>query len=104
MISKDPQLLPQKTIGNNAAALMTLGDNLSDDLTWWADQYCRFEVTTSLASQKVQRRDLGLFLRYIQAEEGHDQRTAWTPRLSRAFPWHLQRASLNLSEFVDGWS
>ena len=40
----------------------------------------------------MQSRDLGLFLRYMQAEEGHDQRMAWTPRLSRAFHLHLQRA------------
>jgi len=39
----------------------------------------------------VQRRDLGLFLRYLQAEEGIDQRLAWTPRLARAFQQHLRQ-------------
>ena len=92
MAPKDPSLIPQKTIGNNPAALIALGDDLPDDLTWWVDQYFRFEVTTSPASQKVQRRDLALFLRYMVAEERHDQRAAWTPRLSRAFQLHLQRA------------
>src|SRR5213076_329696 len=36
--------------------------------------------------------DLALFLRYLSATEGHDQRAAWTPRLSRAFHLHVQRA------------
>src|SRR5262249_26381183 len=35
--------------------------------------------------------DLGLFLRYLHAEEGTDQRMAWTPRLARAFQEHLQQ-------------
>ena len=48
-------------------------------------------MTTSPASQQVQRRDLGLFLRYMAAEEGTDQRIAWTPRLARAFQQHLQQ-------------
>jgi site-specific recombinase XerD len=54
-------------------------------------QYFALAVTTSLASQRVQRRDLALFLRYLQAEVGTDQRLAWTPRLSRAFQQHLQQ-------------
>jgi integrase len=48
-------------------------------------------VTTSPASQQVQRRDLGRFLRYMAAEEGTEQRIAWTPRLARAFQQHLQQ-------------
>jgi site-specific recombinase XerD len=53
------------------------------------EQYLQHAVTTSPASQQVQRRDLGLFLRYLQSEEGTDQRLAWTPRLARAFQQHL---------------
>src|SRR5262249_12407776 len=41
--------------------------------------------------QQVQRRDLGLFLRYLQSEEGTDQRLAWTPRLARAFQQYLRQ-------------
>ena len=92
MAPKDRVLMPQKTIGNNPTALIRLADDFPDDLTWWVDQYFQFEVTTSPASQKVQRRDLALFLRYLSAAEGHDQRAAWTPRLSRAFHLHVQRA------------
>jgi site-specific recombinase XerD len=55
------------------------------------DQYFALVVTTSPASQQVQRRDLGRFLRYMGAEVGTDQRQTWTPRLSRAFQQHLQQ-------------
>src|SRR2546421_4296166 len=92
MAQKEGERVPQITIGNNTTALIHLSDDLPDDLTWWVEQYFRFEVTTSPASQKVQRRDLALFLRYMRAEERHDQRAAWTPRLSRAFQLHLQCA------------
>jgi site-specific recombinase XerD len=63
----------------------------ADSLAWWVEQYFQHAVTTSPASQQVQRRDLGLFLRYLWAEEGTDQRMAWTPRLARAFQQHLQQ-------------
>jgi site-specific recombinase XerD len=63
----------------------------SDRLAWWIEQYFQHAVTTSPASQQVQRRDLRLFLRYLQAEEGTDQRLAWTPRLARAFQQHLRQ-------------
>jgi hypothetical protein len=62
-----------------------------DGLGWWVEQYFQHAVTTSPASQQVQRRDLRLFLRYLQGEEGTDQRMAWTPRLARAFQQHLQQ-------------
>jgi integrase len=64
---------------------------MPDGLGWWAEQYFRFEVTTSPASQKVQRRDLASFLQYMVAEERTEQRVAWTPRLSRDFQLHVQR-------------
>jgi integrase len=71
-------------------ALRPLLADPSDGLAWWAEQYFRLAVTTSPASQKVQRRDLALFLRYMRGEEGSDLRRAWTPRLSRDFQHHLQ--------------
>ncbi|HEY5868265.1 MAG TPA: site-specific integrase [Candidatus Tectomicrobia bacterium] len=64
--------------------------NGSESLEAWVAHYFRCAVTTSLASQKVQQRDFALFLRYMQAEEGHTQRMAWTPRLTRDFQRHLQ--------------
>jgi integrase len=83
--------MPQITRGNSETALIQIADNMPDGLRWWAEQYFRFEVTTSPASQKVQRRDLELFLRYMLTEERTDQRVAWTPRLARDFQRHLQQ-------------
>jgi integrase len=80
----------QITIGNSATALMPLAEPMPDGLGWWVEQYCRFEVTTSPASQKVQRRDLAFFLKYMTAEERTDYRVAWTPRLTRDFQLHIQ--------------
>jgi integrase len=80
----------QNTIRNENQPLLTLPTDASDDLEWWMQQYFHLAVTTSPASQKVQRRDLTLFLRYIRLEEGTDLRHAWTPRLSRDFQQHLQ--------------
>ena len=83
--------MTQNTTRNNSRALVPLRTTGTDGLAWWVDQYFHHAVTTSPASQQVQRRDLGLFLRYLHAEEGTDQRMAWTPRLARAFQEHLQQ-------------
>jgi len=91
MAHKDGRLLPQITIGNSETDLIQLAENMPDGLGWWVEQYFRFEVTTSPASQKVQRRDLALFLHYMTTEESTDHRVAWTPRLSRDFQLHVQK-------------
>jgi site-specific recombinase XerD len=83
--------MTQNTTRNNAGALVPLRTAGADGLAWWVEQYFQHAVTTSPASQQVQRRDLDLFLRYLWAEEGTDQRMAWTPRLARAFQQHLQQ-------------
>lgn len=57
----------------------------SDDLAVWLEAYFQLAVTTADASRAVQRRDLGRFLSFMHGETGHTQRSAWTPRLSRAF-------------------
>lgn len=82
--------LPQIATRNNEAALMRVPNDAPDSLTWWSKQYFHHEVTTSPASQKVQRRDLALFIRYMVAEEKTDERTHWTPRLSSSFQQHLR--------------
>lgn len=71
--------------------LITLPFNLSGSLSWWIEQYFKFEVTTAESSQAVQRRDLALFLSYVQEETGGDEVTAWTPRLSRSFQDRLRK-------------
>ena len=62
-----------------------------DSLAVWAEHYFRFEVTTSARSQREQHRDLELFFRFLMAAAGTDQRSAWTPRLSRAFVEALRK-------------
>ena len=57
----------------------------SDSLAGWLEAYFAVEVTTAQSSRAVQRRDLMRFLRFMQAEEGSDERSLWTSRLSRAF-------------------
>ena len=92
MVQPEGSAVPQNTRGKNETTLVRLSEDLPDGLAWWVEQYFQFEVTTSPASQKVQRRDLGLFLRYMVREEGHDARIAWTPRLSGDFQQHLRQA------------
>ena len=82
--------MAQNTAQNNLQALLPMPTGDGDGLQWWVEQYFALAVTTSPASQRVQRRDLMLFLRYMQAEVHTDQRMAWTPRLSRAFQQHLR--------------
>ena len=82
--------MTQNTARKNSGALLSWRTGEVDSLGWWVAQYFQHAVTTSPASQQVQRRDLGLFLRSMAAEEGTDQRIAWTPRLARAFQQHLQ--------------
>jgi hypothetical protein len=60
-------------------------------LAWWIEQFFTLAVTTRPASQRVQRRDLARFLRYLQAKVHTDKRMACTPRLCRAFQQHLQQ-------------
>lgn len=81
----------QNTMRNSEVLLIQLPTDAPDGLTWWLEQYFRFEVTTAISSQKVQRRDLELFLRFLRVEEKTDARVAWTPRLSRDFQTYLQR-------------
>ncbi|MGE5159823.1 MAG: tyrosine-type recombinase/integrase [Gemmatimonas sp.] len=66
------------------------------------EAYFQLAVTTAESSRAVQRRDVGRFLAFMQAEVGHSQRPAWTPRLSRAFVNAL-RATLS-EEGARRWS
>ena len=77
--------MAQNTARKNSGALVPRRAGGQDGLGWWVEQYFQHAVTTSPASQQVQRRDLGLFLRYLQTEQGADRRLAWTPRLARPY-------------------
>ena len=62
----------------------------ADDLVMWASAYFRLEASTGRKSIKEARRDVGLFLSFMEREERSLERPRWTPRLSRAFVDHLQ--------------
>jgi hypothetical protein len=66
----------QNTARKHAGALVPQRAGGQDGLGWWVGQYLQHAVTTSPASQQVQRRDLGLLLLSMAAEEGTDQRVA----------------------------
>lgn len=76
---------PQITSGNNNGALIRINSDFPDTLDAWATAYFRFEVTTAPSSQKVQTRDLKLFLTFMSQEEASLARERWSPRLSKAF-------------------
>ena len=97
---KSRQIASRKNGEGNAAAGSVSGNSRSgetrlpvrldleggtDALAGWLQAYFAVEVTTAASSRAVQRRDLGRFLRFMQREEGSDDRALWTSRLSRAF-------------------
>ena len=61
-----------------------------DLLSIWVEVYFRYEVTTSERSQKEQRRDLNIFLQYMEAEVGNTLRSSKAPRLSADFIRYMQ--------------
>jgi hypothetical protein len=69
MSDKSTALIPQKAPRNNAkagsTAIIQIPQGIPDKVAWWAEQYFSFEVTTSSSSQKVQRRDIEAFIRYM---------------------------------------
>jgi integrase len=81
----------QKATRNNSAALIEVKNGYPDTISFWIEAYFQFEVTTSESSQKVQRRDLTLFLDFLTQEAGSDERRFWTPRLSKTFKDHLKK-------------
>ncbi|NIA09634.1 MAG: hypothetical protein GWP10_07880, partial [Nitrospiraceae bacterium] len=64
--------------------------SIPDTLDVWMEAYFRLDVSTSVRSQREQRRDLHLFLNFMQEEEGRLERARWIPRLSGAFIDYLQ--------------
>lgn len=84
-------LVPQKASRKNSEALIRIPESMPDRLSWWVEQYFRFEVTTGASSQKVQGRDLNLFVSYMTEVERTDERISWSPRLSKAFQEFLKK-------------
>ena len=61
-----------------------------DDLRRWSAIYFETQVTTSPRSQKEQKRDLALFLTFMEQESGNTLRSSWSPRVGRDFLTALQ--------------
>ena len=74
----------QKATPNNSS-LVVIPQNAPDGLQIWSRWYFDHAVTTVERSQKEQRRDLTLFLQFMELTEKTDDRPKWTPRLSEAF-------------------
>ncbi len=87
----------QNITRNDSGAIIEVKKGVPDRIGFWLEAYFRFEVNTSATSRKVQKRDLGLFLKFMLDVEGCDDRVAWSPRLSRAFKDYL-RSTLNKNE------
>lgn len=61
-----------------------------DNLTWWMQQFFKYEVSTAPSSRKAQGKDIVYFLVWMNKEEGSNSRVLWSPRLSRFFLEHLR--------------
>jgi integrase len=70
--------------------LVRLDESFPDSLTWWMEQYFKYEVTTAPSSQHAQQQDITRFIMFMLNEEGNEDRPLWSPRLSRAFQEHLR--------------
>lgn len=88
---KVPQKYDQIATPNNLD-LVVIPQNAPDGLQIWSRWYFDHAVTTVERSQKEQRRDLNMFLRFMALTEKTDERPKWTPRLSEAFKTHLKSA------------
>ena len=80
----------QIAIGNNSGLMEASGKDKDDSPEFWYRVYFSHAVTTSQAFQKVQVRDISLFIRFAE-KEGVTTRPLWTPRLSRAFQDFLRK-------------
>ena len=81
----------QKATRNNSADLIAVKNGFPDTISFWIEAYFGYEVTTSVSSQKVQRRDLTLFRDFLLSECNSEERRFWTPRISKAFKDRLKK-------------
>lgn len=79
-----------ETKPNKENTLSAKEQSTPDSLDFWAEAYFRLEVSTQKKSKNEQKRDISLFLDFMQREEGTLDRIKWTPRLSGAFIDYLQ--------------
>lgn len=81
----------QIVLSDRVDQLPVTRQSFPDTLDAWAEAYFQFEVTTSRLTQKEQRRDIRLFLEFMEAEEKSLERVRWTPYLSKEFINSLQQ-------------
>ena len=62
----------------------------SDTLSQWEGLYFSHETTTRPNTEKQQRRVIRLFIGYVLSATGSEERSGWTPRLSKDFLSHLK--------------
>ena len=86
-----PRKSNQKATPNNSS-LIVIPENAPDGLRIWSRWYFDHAVTSVARSQKEQRRDLSLFIQYMEQTEKTDARSMWTPRLSESFKDHMKRS------------
>lgn len=89
---KRPLPAPQTTQRNNFLTIQA-PSGAADTVGNWIEAYLSFEVTTAPSSQAVQRRDLALFRTYMVTAEGTEERTRWSPRLTKSFQSGLRSAT-----------
>jgi len=78
-------------IANNFDGIVVTKNIKSDSLMEWGNVYFLHAVTTSPNSQREQKRDLQLFISFMDKEDGSLERIRWTPRLSKSFVNYLQK-------------
>jgi len=71
--------------------LIEIEEGYPDTISFWMAAYFRFEVTTLKSSRKVQKKDLALFRDFMIDDYGRENRSLWTPRLSKAFADHSKK-------------
>jgi integrase len=86
-VKNDLQNATRKISGD----LIEIKEGYPDTISFWIAAYFRYEVTTSVSSQKVQKRDLALFRDFMISECGREDRPQWSPRLSKAFADRLKK-------------
>jgi hypothetical protein len=86
-MKKQLQKAPRKISGD----LIAVKNGFPDTISFWIEAYFGYEVTTSVSSQKVQKRDLALFRDFMIDDCGREDRSLWSPRLSKAFADHLKK-------------
>lgn len=85
----------QITGPNNINSIEVVAKDFPDLLSFWVEVYFRYEVTTSERSQKEQRRDLNIFLKYMEAEVGNTLRSSWCSTM-----WRSKRYSISFGQPV----